>query len=99
MINKFNDFWEDFENPIDEESDQFVEPDCTTGAWTQWTKCSVTCGKGISMRQRVYSNPMKAKMAACGRQMVQKEMCSAKMTLCDGKCYLINSMINSSGIN
>ena len=60
-----------------------------TGAWTQWTKCSVTCGKGISMRQRVYSNPMKAKMAACGRQMVQKEMCSAKMKLCDGKLSII----------
>ena len=64
--------------------DRYVEPDCTTGAWAQWAPCSVSCGKGISMRQRVYTNPMKAKKAGCGRQLVQKEMCSANTKLCEG---------------
>ena len=69
--------------------DRYVEPDCKASAWAQWTPCSVTCGKGISMRQRVYQNPMKAKKAGCGRQMVQKEMCAATVKLCEGMLKII----------
>ena len=54
-----------------------IEPGCETNEWAHWTSCSVTCGKGISMRQRGYADSMKAKKMGCGRQLVQKEMCAA----------------------
>ena len=30
---------------------------CLTGSWGAWSGCSVTCGKGINMRSRVYADP------------------------------------------
>ena len=65
--------------------DILIEPGCETNEWAQWTSCSVTCGKGISMRQRGYADAMKAKKMGCGRQLVQKEMCAASVALCEGK--------------
>ena len=37
------------------------------------------------MRTRSFALPDKAKMLGCDRQMIQKEMCSAHIPLCDGK--------------
>ena len=44
--------------------------------------CSVTCGKGLRMRQRFYINQMKAEMTRCDRQLEEKEMCVAAVELC-----------------
>ena len=40
---------------------------------------------GIEPRTRNFALPDKAKMLGCDRQMIQKEMCSALIPLCDGK--------------
>ena len=58
---------------------------CEASEWSAWSSCSVTCGKGISMRTRSFLQEEKAQMLGCDRQMVQKEMCSAPILLCEGK--------------
>ena len=50
--------------------------------WTPWSPCSVSCGKGLRMRQRNYQMAAKADMLGCDRQLVQKEMCVAHEASC-----------------
>jgi len=58
--------------------------ECAAGQWSAWSGCSVTCGKGISSRQRGYSDPFAADTAGCDTQLQQKIMCSASVPLCQG---------------
>ena len=66
------------------------EEGCEASEWSAWSSCSVTCGKGISMRTRSFLQEEKAQMLGCDRQMVQKEMCSAPIPLCEGNIELIH---------
>lgn len=50
--------------------------------YSEWSACSVTCGKGLRMRQRNYLNQAKAGMMGCDRQLVSKEMCVADIPEC-----------------
>ena len=36
------------------------------------------------MRRRTFSDPSRASTLGCDRQMVQKEMCGARIGLCEG---------------
>ncbi|XP_011503578.1 PREDICTED: spondin-1 [Ceratosolen solmsi marchali] len=65
-----------------ENIDNIEKPECMTTEYSQWTKCSVSCGKGLRMRTRAYRIPEKANMMGCTRQLISKEMC-----LADKKVY------------
>jgi hypothetical protein len=72
-------------------SDDDYLPGCESTDWSFWSPCGVTCGKGISMRTRNFMNADKAAMLGCDRQMVQKEMCSAKGgVVCHGEMIKVN---------
>ena len=71
---------------------------CLTGSWGAWSGCSVTCGKGINMRSRVYADPgqvsedtcpvttpvtrVQAEAEGCDLQLHQRELCSAPVSSC-----------------
>lgn len=56
--------------------------ECRVTPFNAWSPCSVTCGKGISMRSRQYVNEDLARSAHCNRQLVNKEMCVGSIPEC-----------------
>jgi len=66
------------------DSASLVPAGCETSDWTKWSGCTVTCGKGISMRERKYVDPFTADNIGCDRQMVEKEMCASEVAVCQG---------------
>lgn len=51
--------------------------------WSEFSACSVSCGKGLRMRTRQYRMPQKAQASGCDRQLVSKEMCVAAVPECE----------------
>lgn len=56
--------------------------ECAVSEYTEWSPCSVTCGKGIRTRIRQYLNENLAKSSNCNRQLISKEMCAARVPEC-----------------
>lgn len=62
-----------------------AKPECAVTEFTEWSSCSVSCGKGLRMRSREYRLSQKAQMFGCKRQLIFKEMCVADIPECDGQ--------------
>ncbi|XP_066583949.1 spondin-1 [Prorops nasuta] len=67
---------------VTENTEDTSRPECRTTDYSPWTKCSVTCGKGLRMRAREYAMPEKAIMFKCNKQLISKEMCVASIPEC-----------------
>jgi len=58
-----------------------VDEECAVTAWSSWSPCSVTCGRGSTQRLRHYLD--KRDMARCQRQTEQSQTCRADLLDCD----------------
>ncbi|XP_023024840.1 extracellular matrix protein f-spondin [Leptinotarsa decemlineata] len=68
---------------VSENNEDTSRPECDVTEYTDWSECSVTCGKGLRMRTREYKMAEKAKRNNCNRQLVSKEMCVAAVAECE----------------
>ncbi len=46
---------------------------CLLSPWSDWSDCSVTCGKGTRIRQRTLKSP--AELGECNEELEQMEKC------------------------
>ncbi|XP_052838222.1 spondin-1 [Drosophila gunungcola] len=68
----------------DDAEEQDTRAECRVSDYSAWSACSVSCGKGIRMRNRQYLYPAAADQSKCSRQLVSKEMCVASIPECAG---------------
>lgn len=66
-----------------ENTEESVRPECEVTGYSNWSPCSVTCGKGLRTRSRKYRKPTDAAVAQCNRQLISKEMCVADIAECE----------------
>lgn len=58
-------------------SEEVIEPKCTVTNWSEWSPCTESCGKGIKIRTRLYTNPYKSKNV-CNVQLIESIECNGE---------------------
>ncbi|XP_017772069.1 PREDICTED: spondin-1 isoform X2 [Nicrophorus vespilloides] len=66
------------------EEDGGVEGDkCEMEEWSEWSKCTVTCGRGFKYKQRAYKNP--ASNFVCNKPLTKRASCVAILEHCSNQ--------------
>lgn len=66
----------------------FLDVDGGLSEWTEWTKCSTSCGTGIIARERTCTNPVpRGKGKPCDGELTESKPCLIKE--CPSRCYVI----------
>ena len=59
---------------------QEIDPKCSVTQWAEWTPCTVTCGKGVKIRTRLFMSPRQ--FGVCNIELIQKAPCVADKIDC-----------------
>lgn len=52
--------------------------DCVVTSWSEWSECSVTCGKGVSMKTRMIKVQPQNGGRICPKRLIRKKKCRQK---------------------
>ncbi|XP_015782127.1 spondin-1-like isoform X2 [Tetranychus urticae] len=64
--------------PEEEEHD----PKCSVTQWSEWSPCTVSCGRGMKIRTRLYLSPVQSSLNNCNVELIQKSPCTADKADC-----------------
>ncbi|KYN37274.1 Spondin-1 [Trachymyrmex septentrionalis] len=65
-----------YEKTCDDSDDTLTDTEaCEVSPWGEWSECSVTCGKGIKLRQRHFRNEASAIANKCSTSLTSRRTC------------------------
>jgi hypothetical protein len=60
---------------------QISRPECAVTPWSYWSPCSVSCGKGVSVRTRMYVDEQLGSRS-CNVQLLESAECNSTSPQC-----------------
>ncbi|CAG0924111.1 unnamed protein product, partial [Notodromas monacha] len=69
------------ECPDDGSADHLSRPECAVTPWSYWSPCSVSCGKGVSVRTRMYVDEILG-TRSCNVQLLETADCNGTSPQC-----------------